>query len=136
MASNLKFSTALRNAMMDAITAFAGSGALIRLYTGAQPSNPQTAIGAQTLLGTLTCSSALAPAASGGVLTLNAVSSDTDADAGGTPTWFRMFKSDGTTVVMDGSVGTSDADLVLNTANIAQHSTLAISSATLTAPNG
>jgi archaellum component FlaF (FlaF/FlaG flagellin family) len=34
--------------------------------------------------------------------------------ANGTATFFRFTKSDETTVLLDGSVGTSDADLILS----------------------
>ena len=136
MATNLKFSTALRNALMDAITAYAGANALISIYTGTQPTDANTAVGSQVLLGTLTCGATLAGAAVGGVLTLNTISSDTSADATGTATWFRLLKSDGATVVLDGSVGTASADLILNTTSVVTAATITISSATITDGNG
>lgn len=135
MASNLKLSTAMRNALLDAITAFAGAGALLKLYTASQPANANTAVSGQTLLATLTCASTLAPAANAGTITFNAITSDLDADNSGTAAWFRLLKSDASTVVCDGSVGTSGADLNLNTTTIVQHATVEISSAVLTAPN-
>ena len=57
------------------------------------------------------------------------------AVASGTATFFRIYKSDGTTVVMDGSVGTSSADLVLNTTTVATNDTVAISSGTIVRGN-
>ena len=135
MASNLKFATATRNGRADAITTRAGASALIKLYTGTQATDANTALGAQTLLATLTCNATFAPGASSGALTLNSITSDTNAAATGTATWFRMLKSDGTTVVMDGSVGTSGCDLNLNTTSIVSGATVACTSAVFTEGN-
>lgn len=135
MANNLKFATNLRNALMDAITTFAGGSALLRIYDGTQATNPNTAIGAQTLLAELTCNATFAPSASGGVLTLNAVTNDSSANATGTASWFRLVKSDGTTAVMDGTVGTSGSDLNINSTAISSGAAVAVTSATITAGN-
>jgi hypothetical protein len=130
----LQLSTTVRNAMLDAITTAAGSNALIRIYSGSRPANPAAAI-TGTLLGTLTCGATFAAAASGGVLTLNAITSDSSADATATATHFRLWKSDGTTAVIDGDVGTSGSDLNLNTTSIVTGGPIAITSFTITAPN-
>jgi hypothetical protein len=124
--------TALRNARLDAITTFAGGSCKLRIYNGTQPATGGTAT---TLLAELTCNATFAPAASGGVLTLNAIASDTTADATGTATWARIVKSDGTTHVMDLTVGTSGADINLNTVAIQAGATVAVTSATITEAN-
>src|SRR3954451_20520517 len=95
------FSTAVRNARADAITTQAGGSGKLRIYSGTRPATGGTAT---TILAELTLNATFAPAASGGVLTLNAITGDTSADATGTATWFRILKSDGTTIVMDGDV--------------------------------
>lgn len=128
----LGYATGLRNAQLDAITTFSGGSCKLRLYSG---SRPATGGAATTLLAELTCNATFAPAASGGVLTLNAITSDTNADSTGTATWFRIVKSDGTTHVMDGSVGTSGSDLNLNTTSIVAGATVAVTSFTITAGN-
>lgn len=125
-------STALRNARLDAITTAAGANAKLRLYSGTRPATGGTAT---TLLAELTCGATFAPAASGGVLTLNAITSDSSADASGTATWARLVKSDGTTHVMDMDVGTSGADLNMNSNVISAGASVAITSATLTEAN-
>lgn len=135
MASNLKFSTGLRNALADALTTYAGGSALLKIYTGSQPTDANTAVGAQTLLGTLTCNATFAPSASGGVITLNSITADTSADATGTAAWFRLLKSDGTTVVCDGTVGTSGADLNLNSTAISAGAQISVTAATFTIGN-
>jgi hypothetical protein len=128
----LGYITALRNARLDAITTFAGTTAKLSIYSGAQPATGGTAT---TQLAQLVCNATFAPAASGGVLTLNAITADASADATGTATWFRLFKTDGTTIVMDGTVGTSGADLNLNTTSIVTGANVAVTSFVITTGN-
>jgi hypothetical protein len=135
MASNLKFTTAVRNAMLDAITTQAGASALLRIYSGTQPTDANTALSGNTLLAELTCNATFAPSASGGQLTLNSISSDTSADATGTASFFRLVKSNGTTVIMDGTVGTSGCDLNINSTAISSGAAVSVTSAVFTAGN-
>lgn len=126
------YSTAVRNAMLDALTTYAGASALLRIYDGTRPATGGTAT---TLLAELVCNATFAPAASGGTLTLNAIANDASANATGTATWFRLVKADGTTHILDGSVGTSGTDLVLNTTSIAAGGPVAVSSFVVTGGN-
>ena len=137
MTSNLKYSASLKNLQQDALTTKLGASALLNIYSGTQATNPDTAIGAQVLLATLTCNATFANAASGGVLTLNAISNGTGtagAGAGTTATWYRLTTSGGTAHV-DGSVGISGADLNLNNTNIALNQVVSVSSSTYTNGN-
>ena len=122
---------ALRNARLDEITAAAGASALLNIYDG---SRPATGGAATTLLAQLTCNATFAPAASGGTLTLNAITSDTSANATGTATWARITTS-GASFVLDCSVGTSGADVNLNTVSIVSGATVAVTSAVFTEGN-
>lgn len=122
----------LRDAMLDAITTRAGNAALLRIYDG---SRPATGGSATTLLAELTCGSPFAGAAVNGVLTANAITSDPSANATGTATWFRIVQSDGSTFVMDGSVGTSGSDLNLTTTSIVATQPVAVSSFVITEGN-
>ena len=128
----IAYSSAIRNARMDAITTFVGANALLRIYDGTRPATGGTAT---TLLAELTCNATFAPGASGGVLTLNAITQDSSANATGTATWFRIVKSDGTTHVLDGSVGTSGSDLNLTTTSIVATQPVSVSSFGLTEGN-
>lgn len=128
----LGLNATLRNNMLNDITTRAGASALLRIYDGTRPATGGTAT---TLLAELTCNATFAPAASGGVLTLNAITQDSSANATGTATWFRIVASDGTTHVLDGSVSTSGSDLNLNSTSIVATGTVSISSFTITAPN-
>lgn len=124
-------STALRNSRLDAITTAAGASAKLRIYDGTRPATGGTVT---TLLAELTCNATFAPAASGGTLTLNAITSDTAADATGTATWARIVTS-GATFVLDCSVGTSGTDIILNTASIVINATVSVTSAVFTEAN-
>jgi hypothetical protein len=124
--------TGLRNARLDAITTFVGASGKLRIYSGTRPA---TGGAITTLLAELTLNATFAPAASGGVLTLNAITGDTSADATGTATWARIFKSDGTTICLDCSVGTSGADINLNTTSLVTGAAVTVTSATITEGN-
>ena len=133
MPSNLKYSNGTRNAQQNGLITYAGSGALINIYAGSQPANANTAISGQTLLVTLTVSGSFGTD-SNGTITLSTVTNGT-AVATGTASFFRIIQSNGTTVVMDGSVATSDADLVLNNTSIATGQVVSISAGTIIRAN-
>lgn len=135
MALNPKRSNAAVNAAADAVTTLLNSGKL-RIYDGTQPATANTAITTQTLLAELTFNATAFGAASNGVATANSITADSSADATGTASWFRAVKSDGTTAVFDGSVGTSSADLVLNSVNISSGAQVSVTSFTYTENKG
>lgn len=121
----ITLSSTLRNARADAITTNAGANAKLRIYTAAY---------AATLVDCV-CSATLTPAASGGVLTFNAISAGT-ATGAGTAAIARLYKSDGTTMVIEGlTVGTSGQNVVLTNATIAVSDTVTITSAVITEGN-
>jgi hypothetical protein len=113
MATNPKFSNATVNAEADAVARLLDNGYL-RVYSGTQPASADTALSGNTLLAELRFAATSAAGAAAGVLTFSAITSDSSADATGTASFFRAFKSDGTSVVMDGTVGTASADAIIN----------------------
>lgn len=129
-----RYSTDLRDAQQDALIAEVGAGALIRIFTGAQPASVATAASG-TLLGTLTGGSPFAPASSGGVVTANAVTGDSAADATGTAGWFRIFQADGTTAVIDGECGTSGTEMVMPSTSVTAGEPINITAITITRGN-
>lgn len=131
MAKNATWSTVARNKKLDAVKGDFDNGYL-RLYDGAQPAGPDTALGAQVLLAELRFNATAFPAASGGVLTANAITSDPSANATGTVTWFRALKSDGTTAIHDGTVGTSAANAIVATTSIVAAAVVDCSAFTIT----
>lgn len=128
----LKLPDAFRQTRADTWSTRAGNGALLRIYSGSQPADADTAASG-TLLAELTCGSPFAAAASSeGVVTANAITQDSSANATGTAGWFRLVKSDGTTCVCDGSVGTSGADLNLVTTSITSGQPVQVTSFVIT----
>jgi hypothetical protein len=113
MALNTQLANATVNGQADNLATRLNSG-FLRIYDGTQPATADTAVSTQVLLAELTFNATAAPAATVGLLTFNAITSDSSANATGTPTWFRAVQSNGTTVVMDGSVGASGANLNLS----------------------
>ena len=129
MPSNLKYSNGTRHAQNEGLITYAGSGAIINIYQGTAPTNANTAITTQTLLVSCVLAGAFGTDTDG-TLTLGTVNNGT-AVATGTASFFRIFKSDGTTVVMDGSVGTTGADMNLDTTTINITQTVNISGGTI-----
>lgn len=127
----LSVAVARRNALLNTYGAEFNSGYL-RIYSGTVPANADTALGAQVLLGTLTFGATAFGAASNGSMAANAITQDASADASGTASFYRAFKSDGTTVIEQGAVGTSGAELNLNTDAIAAGGPISVSSFTIT----
>lgn len=135
MAANPKFSNLTVNGEADFIGGAADSG-YIRIYDGAQPTDADTAVGAQVLLAELRFGADAFPAAVAGLLTANAITSDASANATGTAAWARVLKSDGTSVLFDGSVGTSSANVVINSTAISAGAVVSCSSLTLQVSKG
>ena len=134
MALNPHFSLAWRNQALDQLTTSLGTSALFQVYAGVQPADVSSAVtAANVVLASLTFPTTNAfGAASGGVITANAIGSAA-AVTGGTATWFALCKSTGARVA-DGSVGTSGADLNLNSTTIATGAQVAVSAFTVTMP--
>jgi hypothetical protein len=122
-----------RSAAADAVVDLADDG-YIRIYDGSQPANPNTAVSGQTLLAELRFGNPAFGAAADGVATANAITGEDSALATSTATWFRVLQSNGTTVLWDGTVGTSGADLNLDSTSITTADTVDIDSMTYTQP--
>lgn len=140
MSSNLFYSDGHAAVLNDAGKAQFNSGVL-KVYAGTQPTDANTAITSQTLLGTFTFASTAfgSSSASGTTPSRSSVAtaaaiSDVIAAATGTATWFRALKSDGTTVIGDGSCGTSGADLNLTDVSITAGETMSVASFTYATP--
>jgi len=131
----IKLSATARNARMDSVTTSVGTSGLLRIYSGTRPANVAAAITGTLLAELTTNASAFAAAASGGVLTANAITQDSSANNTGTATHFRLFKSDGTTAVIDGDVGTSGSDLNLTTTSIVATQPVSVTSFVITDGN-
>lgn len=90
----IQFSTAVRNARLDAIETAIGTSPVLKILTG---------VGG-TVLATLTLPSDWMAAASSGSKAKSGTWEDTSADATGTAARFELFASDGTTLHINGTV--------------------------------
>ncbi|KPF74574.1 hypothetical protein IP68_12505 [Blastomonas sp. AAP25] len=129
-----QFSTASRNAALDAIETAIGTGAILRIRSGTVPATVATA-DAGTVLASLTLPSDWLAAASGGSKAKAGTWEDTSADATGTAAHFRIYASDGTTAHIQGTVTATGGggDLQLDNTNIAVAQAVTITGFTLTA---
>lgn len=126
---SLTYSNATRHAQNEGLIAYAGTGALFNLYGGVRPANANTAITTQPLLVSMPIFGVFG-VDSNGTLTFSTVTQE-NAVSSGAATFFRIFKSDGVTVILDGSVGTSGADLILNTIDIVSSQSVDITAGTI-----
>jgi hypothetical protein len=124
----LYYSNATRHAQNEGLITYAGTNSQFNLYSGTQPADANTAITTQVLLVSMPIAGVFGTDTNG-TLTLGAVT-QTNAAASGIASFFRIFKSDNS-VVMDGSVGLSSADLILNSVNIAAGQNVDITAGTI-----
>lgn len=132
MALNPKTSADSRNLGLDAAFNILNSGKL-RIYDSSQPSDSDTALGAQVLLADLALGSTAFAAASSGSKTANSITQDSSADATGTATWASLLNSSNVRK-MDMSAGTGTVNLVLNTASIVAAAAVSCSSLVISQP--
>lgn len=128
----MSYSTELRNAKLDANTTVIGNGGKLEIYAGSDVAGTVGAEG--TLLAVFTLGSPFAPAASGGVQSPTLPAATTGV-AAGTAGWARITKADGTTAVMDRTVGLSGsgAHIILNTLTISVGVAVSVTGWTITA---
>lgn len=130
----VQLSTAVRNARLDTIESTIGASARLKIFTGAQPANCAAA-DSGTLLADITVPSDWMNAASGGSKTYIASWSDASADGTGTAAHFRLYETTAATCHMQGSVGTSGTDMVVDSTSFTAGQTFTITSFTLTDAN-
>ena len=132
----LQYSTAVRNAELDALETAIGVSAVLKIRTGAPPATVATA-DSGTVLATMTLPSDWLAAASSGAKAKSGTWQDTSADATGTAAHFRIYASDGTTAHIQGTVTATGGggDLTLDNTSIASGQSVTISSFSITAAN-
>jgi hypothetical protein len=110
----MQYSAVVANATLDAVETAVGVSPVLKIYTGAPPLNVSTARSGTVLVTMTLPSDWMAAAALGSKAKLGAWS-DAAADATGTAGYFTIFASDGITAHIQGTVGTSQADMILDT---------------------
>lgn len=132
----LQFSTAVRNARLDAVESTIGTSAVLKIRTGAAPANCGTA-DSGTVLATLSLPSDWMSAASSGAKALLGTWQDTLADAAGTAGHFRIYESTATTCGVQGTVTATGGggDMTLVNAVLAANQEVDVTSFTITDGN-
>lgn len=132
----IRLATTVASSMANVVTAAVDAGAAagtLKVYTGAKPATVETAASG-TLLATFTLAD---PSAAAAVATVATFDFDPDisatVSASGTAGWFRIADSDGNGV-LDGSVGTSGADLTFSTVAWVSGGTVALTTGSVTQP--
>jgi hypothetical protein len=131
--SNPRLSDAAASAAADTVSMLLDDGTL-RIYDGVQPRGSDSMIDGQTLLAELRFASPASLSAEKGVVRFHDLVAAT-AVATGEATWFRASGVGGNTV-LDGSVGTRDANLVLNESLIKAGASVAVVDFTYTQKKG
>lgn len=132
----LQYSTAVRNAKLDAVETAIGTSAILKIRTGAVPANCATA-DSGTVVATLNLPSDWMAAASAGAKAMSGTWSDSSADATGTAAHFRLYASDGTTCHAQGTVTVTGGggDMTVDNTSFASGQAFSITGFTLTAGN-
>lgn len=132
----IQLAVSTRNARLDAIETDAGTAAKLMIYTGAVPANCAAATSG-TKLAEFDLASDWAAAASSGSKSLNNIPLSTTGAAAGTAGYFRLFKSDGTTTIMQGTVTATGGggDMTLDNTSIASGQTVNVTAFQLTDGN-
>lgn len=134
MAKALTFGNALVNAETDAAMALHNNGYL-RIYDGAKPATPDTAITTQNLLAELRFANPAFGASANGQATANAIAA-VNASRTGVASWARTLEADGVTGVLDGTVGdvAGQTDFVIDSVNIQLGAQVSVTSMSYTNP--
>lgn len=132
----IKLSNAVKDGMLDAIETAIGVSAVLKIRTGAPPTNIGDA-DTGTVLATLTLPSDWMAASSGGVKAKAGTWEDLLADSTGTAGHFRIYASNGTTQHLQGTVTATSGggDMELDNTSINTNQVVTITSFTLTAGN-
>jgi hypothetical protein len=132
----IQFAVLVRNAMLDAIETTIGTAAVLKIRTGAKPTNITDA-DAGTVLVTMTLASDWMNLAASGSKTFLGTWSDASADASGTAGHFRLYKTDGTTQQIQGSVSVTGGggDMTIDNVVITAAQLVTVTGFTLTAGN-
>jgi hypothetical protein len=132
----INYSTAVRNAKLDAVETAIGTSAILRIRTGSKPATCASA-DTGTVLATMNLPSDWMAAAASGSKARSGTWSDTSADATGTAGHFRVYDSTGATCHIQGSVTATGGggDMTLDTTSITSGGVVSVSTFTLNAGN-
>lgn len=130
---SIQMGTTLRNARLDQIETTVGVSAIIKIWTGSAPANCGTADSGTKLVEFDLASDWAGNASAGAKALLNTPITATAA-ATGTAGYFRLYDSTAATCHMQGTVGTSGTDMIIDNTSINSGQTVTISSLSLQEP--
>jgi hypothetical protein len=126
----VQLSVTVRNARLDAIETAIGTAPVLTIRSGAAPADCATA-NSGTVLATLTLPSDWLANASAGAKAKSGTWQDLSADASGTAAHFRIHDSTATTCHMQGTVGVSASDMIVDSVSFTAGQSFTISTFTL-----
>ena len=130
----IQLSVAVRNGRLDSFETVCGTSAVMRIFTGSPPANCAAA-DSGTVLATVNLPANWMADASGGTKAKAGTWEDLSADNTGTAAHFRIYDSGVTTCHMQGTVGTSGADMIVNSVSFTATQAFTVNSFTLTDGN-
>lgn len=130
---SLQYSIAVNNARLDAIESTIGTSAKLRIYTGSAPANAAAAATGTLLLEIALPSDWMAAASSASKVKAGTWSGT--ASGTGLGGYFRIVDNAGTTTGIQGTVGTSGTEMILDNNNIATSQVVTVNSFTLNSAN-
>lgn len=132
----LKYSVTVKNAKLDAIETAIGTSAVMKIRSGAAPTNITDA-DSGTVLATLNLPSDWMAPASSGSKSKSGTWQDSAADSTGTAGHFRVYASDGTTQHIQGSVTATGGggDMEVQNTSFAAGQQITVTSFTITSGN-
>jgi hypothetical protein len=129
----LQYSTALRDNQMNTIETTVSTTGTLEIRSGAVPANCAAA-DTGSALAIITLPADWLTASSSGTVTKSGTWADSSADNTGTAAYFRI-KAGGGTVHMQGTVGTSASDMIVDNVSFNSGQAFSITTFSITAGN-
>lgn len=130
----IQYSTTVNNAKLDAIESTIGASAILKIRSGTAPANCGSA-DSGTVLATVSLPADWMAAAASASKAKSGTWSDASADASGTAAHFRVYDSGGTTCHIQGTVGTSGTDMIVDSVSFTAGQTFTVNTFTINAGN-
>lgn len=130
----IQLSVAARNGRLDSFETTCGTSAVMKIFSGSPPANCAAA-DSGTALATVSLPVDWMAAATGGSKSKNGTWEDLSADNTGTAGHFRIYDSGVATCHMQGTVGTSGTDIIVNSTSFTAAQAFTVNSFTLTDGN-
>ncbi len=132
----MKTAVETRNAELNRLTALLDGG-YFRIYSGTPPASPESDATGE-LLASLRFGSPAFKLAADGRADTRPITEDSNAAATGKAGWFRCFKADGVTAIVDGTMGRKGdnpaPDIGMNSVAIQVNSAVGIDGFSITLP--